>query len=256
VALYVLDWDNLGRSETFTIADATSGASLDSPRRVSSFRNGAYLIWTITGHVTITVTANGAPNAVVAGVFFGGAGSVATPGTATWLSSDVTTQGAWIGKYGSNGYSLANAGQSFPIPATLTVQNALTYTWESNPVQPDAKDLQTDAQGHEIAAAWYSTGSFSFDLNLADGASHQIALYVMDWDTKGRNETIQITDVNNNVLDTRVIPDASGDATHTNTSSANFANGAYIIWTMKGHVTIKVTANAAPNAVVSGLFID
>ena len=102
-----------------------------------------------------------------------------------------------MGKYGSSGYSLANAGKNFLIPATLAVQgSASPWTWESNPNPSDPKDLETDNLGHQIAAAWYSSSSFSFDLNLTDGASHHIALYVMDWDKTGRAETVQISDSN------------------------------------------------------------
>jgi len=254
VALYALDWDNLGRSESVKIQDSTSGTTLDT-ESVSNFANGVYLIWTITGHVTITVTPTAGPNAVISGIFWGGASATVIPATAAWVNSDVSTQGAWMGKYGSNGFSLAGAGQNFLIPATFTVQGSPSpYTWESNPNPPDPKDLETDNQGHQIAAAWYSSGSnsFSFDLNLTDGNTHQISLYAMDWDNRGRVETIQVSDADSGtVLDTRIISGSS-----TNTSATNFANGSYLIWNVKGHVIIKITSNVGPNAVISGVFID
>ena len=41
-----------------------------------------------------------------------------------------------------------------------------------------------------IAACWYSPGpvgsSFSVDVNLTDGAAHQVALYLLDWDNTTR----------------------------------------------------------------------
>ncbi len=55
-----------------------------------------------------------------------------------------------MGKYGSSGYALANAGQNFLIPATFTVQDPLTpWTWASNPNPPDP-DLETD--NHMVSA--------------------------------------------------------------------------------------------------------
>jgi hypothetical protein len=73
VALYALDWDNYagGRAEMIQIVDANSNIVLDT-RSVSSFTNGIYLIWTISGHVHINVTNTGSAlgNAVVSGVFF------------------------------------------------------------------------------------------------------------------------------------------------------------------------------------------
>jgi Concanavalin A-like lectin/glucanases superfamily/Domain of unknown function (DUF2341) len=69
IALYCLDWDG-GRAETIDILDATSNVVLDT-RTVTSFENGQYLVWTLSGHVTIRFTNNGPYNAVMSGLFFG-----------------------------------------------------------------------------------------------------------------------------------------------------------------------------------------
>ncbi|MGH9772499.1 MAG: hypothetical protein ACRD4Q_12510, partial [Candidatus Acidiferrales bacterium] len=184
VALYAVDWDNRGRSETIEVFDANSNAPLDA-ENISNFSNGQYLVWNVTGHVKITITSNSGPNAVVSGVFFGSGGVSVTPASATavWDGSDVGTQGNWMNLYGSGGYSLANAGQSFSIPVTFAVQKQSNWTWASSRADPRA--LQTDSQGDRIAAAWYSSKTFSFDINLTDGQAHQVALYVVDWDNKG-----------------------------------------------------------------------
>jgi hypothetical protein len=39
-------------------------------RNISSFSNGLYLIWNISGHVTIKVTRNSGLNSVISGIFF------------------------------------------------------------------------------------------------------------------------------------------------------------------------------------------
>jgi IPT/TIG domain/Glucodextranase, domain B len=70
-AIYALDWDNQGRSETIQITSAATGALLDT-RTISGFANGIYLIWNISGNITITVSQVSGPNAVISGVFFGG----------------------------------------------------------------------------------------------------------------------------------------------------------------------------------------
>jgi hypothetical protein len=255
VALYALDWDNRGRAETVTIQNATSGATLDT-ESISSFTNGTYLIWTITGHVTVTVAGTAGPNAVISGVFFGGAGVPVPAATAAWIGADTTTQGAWIGKYGSQGYSLAHGAQNFLIPATLTVEHSPPpWLWANNPIPPDPRDLETDTQGHQIAAAWYSSGSctFSLDLNLTDGQLHQVAIYVLDWDNIARAETVEISDANlGNTLDIHKIP-----STGTSTNSANFVAGTYLVWNVSGHVRIDVTSNGySANAVAGGVFFD
>ena len=79
----LFDWDNQGRSEKIKIQDASSGATLDT-QSVSNFANGVYLIWTITGHVTITVTPTAGPNAVISGIFWGGT-SVPVASSASYL---------------------------------------------------------------------------------------------------------------------------------------------------------------------------
>ena len=58
-----------------------------------------------------------------------------------------------------------------------------------------------------------------------------MALYLLDWDSAGRVETVEVRDaVTNAVLDTRT---ASG-----------FAGGQYVTWTVGGHVIFRVTRTA------------
>jgi len=68
---------------------------------------------------------------------------------------------------------------------------------------------------------------------LTDTNTHQVALYVLDWDRQGRAETITVTNYSSgSVLDTRSIPNTnSSSLTYTNTTSTNFGNGTYLIGT-------------------------
>jgi len=68
VAVYGLDWDNLGRSETIEIVDTASGVVLDR-QDVSAFGGGQYWVWRVTGNVTIRCRRTGGANAVISGVF-------------------------------------------------------------------------------------------------------------------------------------------------------------------------------------------
>jgi hypothetical protein len=70
VALYQLDWDNGGRGERIDILDADTGALLDS-HTTSSFADGQYLVWNLSGHLTVRVTNLFGDNAVAGGLFFG-----------------------------------------------------------------------------------------------------------------------------------------------------------------------------------------
>jgi hypothetical protein len=70
LALYLVDWDRLGRVENVTVLDAATGAVLDT-HSISAFANGEYLVWQIHGHVVVRVTnERGSLNAVASGLFF------------------------------------------------------------------------------------------------------------------------------------------------------------------------------------------
>ena len=70
-----MDWDGYGggRDERIDLRSVTSGALLDS-RTLTNFGGGEYLVWNVTGSVTIVVTnLNPNSNATLDGVFLGGA---------------------------------------------------------------------------------------------------------------------------------------------------------------------------------------
>jgi YD repeat-containing protein len=161
--------------------------------------------------------------------------------TASFLGLDTATQGTWHGSYGADGHSIVNDSQTVPSYASFTVQNQTNYTWASSTT--DIRALQTGSGSGRIASTWFSGSTFNFDLNLTDGNSHQFALYALDWDNGGRAETIQVLNASTlAVLDSRSI--------------SSFRNGQYVVWNISGHVKIKVTVTAGPNAVISGAFWD
>ena len=253
VALYALDWDNRGRSETVQIIDASAAqlGVLDK-ETITNFTNGVYLVWNISGHVTITVTSNNPPNAVISGVFFGtaassngsgggsGGGTPSPTATATFTDPNTTTQGNWIGAYGSDGYAITPAFQSLPAYASAVLPS-LSWTWATSTSDPRA--LQTPGGTGRTASTWYGAPNCTMSVNLTDGQPHMLALYLLDWDNKGRAETVQ-------VLDT-----ASGIQLDSETVSA-FSTGIYLVWKVSGSVQIVITSTAGPNAVVSGMFFD
>jgi hypothetical protein len=114
VALYALDYDRAGRSETVQIVDSSTGNILNS-QVLSNFSNGVYLIWDISGQVKINVIQSAGPNSVISGIFFGNSGASigsgsgggsgsnstqscpTTTNAVTFNGIDSTTQGAWKG---------------------------------------------------------------------------------------------------------------------------------------------------------------
>lgn len=163
--------------------------------------------------------------------------------TAVFVKMDTTTQGSWSGVYGADGYVLCEGQQSLPDYVAPAPSGKSDYTWAFSTT--DARGLQLPPPATaRIAACWYSPMSFSVDLNFTDGNTHELAVYLLDWDgyQGGRNETVTILDgVTGAVLDTRFAID--------------FEAGEYLVWTVSGHVVLQVVnVNTQANAVISGLF--
>ena len=117
-------------------------------------------------------------------------------------------EGSWRNAYGADGYDIAADTSAnnpkLPSYATLGITGASTYTWATSTT--DVRALQNAANTGRIAAAWYSTTSMSFNLNLNDGQSHEVSLYAVDWDNRGRSEEVQVIDATTGtVLDTETI---------------------------------------------------
>ena len=202
---------------------------------------------TITGAGTCTITASQAGNSNyfaapnVPQTFnittSGGGGGTAV----TFLRSDSTTQGNWRGVYGSQGYNIVNEGASLPVYAQVSVGGALTYTWVNS--TSDVRALQRPSASDRIASCWYADVNFTYDVNFTDGLSHQLALYALDWDFRSRVELIEVLDaVSGTVLDSRTI--------------SGFSGGQYLLWTVRGHVIVRVTSISGYETVTSGLFFD
>ena len=243
VALYLVDWDNwFGRTQRVDIVDANNTV-LDT-RTVTSFTGGQYLVWNLSGHVTIRMmNTNSRSNAVASGIFFGSSGAPVgnSPATASFLKTDTTTLGTWKGVYGADGSSLVGDATSYPPYVTATASGYSLYTWAASTTDPRSLQKSTST-ADRIAACWYSSGSFKIDLSFSDSATHQVALYLVDWDNWfGRTQRVDIVDANNTVLDTRTV--------------TNFIGGQYLVWNLSGHVTIRLTnTNSRSNAVISGIF--
>jgi hypothetical protein len=212
---------------------------------VSNFVNGEYLSWTISGNVLITFTRTAGANAVVSGLFFDPSGSPPPPtATASFVGSDMSTKGNWIGVYGTQGYDVVGSGVSNPTYATITPSGQSLYTWTPAPASSATQALEVPPTGaSRIASVWYSATSFTVDVNVATGHSYDLELYFLDYDARGRAETVTLSDANTSVvLNTQTV--------------SNFVNGEYLSWTISGNVLITFTRTAGANAVVSGLFFD
>jgi hypothetical protein len=245
VALYALDWDNLGggRAQQVEILDS-NGAVLDT-QNLSNYQTGQYLVWMLSGSLTIRITnTKGPAHAVVTGLFFGGPVAAAPSATAAFLGKDTATQGNWKSAYGSEGGIVMGDTAVLPAYATVTPVGHTTGVW--NPGTADRRALLKRASATDrVAGFWTSFSNFSVALNFTDNRTHRVALYALDWDNYGggRTQTIEVLDTDGNVLDTRAL--------------TGFQAGQYFIWNLSGSVTLRVTnTNAKANAVIGGIFFQ
>jgi hypothetical protein len=197
-----------------------------------------------TYHVTARATDNGASSATSAIIDFSVNNPAPPPAggaTAAFVRLDSTTQGNWRGALGRDGYLLANEGSRVPAYAQVAIANQQSWTWDSSTTSLPA--LQKSSGTDRIAACWFTASVFSIDVNLSDGAVHQVAVYGLDWDYVGRGEKVDIVDVATGaVLDTRQL--------------SGFMTGQYLVWRLSGHVSIRITRTASNSAALSGIFFD
>jgi len=169
--------------------------------------------------------------------------SVSPPGGSSVLFNgfNTSTQGNWIGVFGSAGYQVINDTTNLPAWATVTPSGPSAFTWAPSSTQPQA--LRKASGTDRIAACFYNGGFFDVSLGLGDGNAHQVALYFLDWDSTVRQQRVDVLDAATGaVLDTRTI--------------SGFNGGVYLVWTISGNVKFRVTRLAGANAVLSGIFIN
>jgi hypothetical protein len=167
--------------------------------------------------------------------------TTAAAATATFVGTDASTQGSWIGKYGGDGMVLAGGAASLPSYAQVALSGQHTAVWSS--ATTDVRGLQQPLSSSRLAATWFSATSFAVDLNLTDGQAHQVSAYLLDWDGGGiRSEQVQVVDaVTGAVINSQVV--------------SSFQGGTYLTWNLSGHVRLVFTnLSAGSNAVLSGLF--
>jgi hypothetical protein len=114
---------------------------------------------------------------------------------------------------------------------------AAQYTWAGSTADPRGLSLPA---GGRLAATWYAD-TFALDVNLTDGQTHRVGVYLLDWDAQGRSARVDVVDA------------ATGAVLDSRTASA-FQGGTYLSWDLGGHVRLVVTNTGGANAVVSGLF--
>jgi uncharacterized repeat protein (TIGR01451 family) len=193
--------------------------------------------------VTVTTTTNntGSPTSAAVNNTITPAATTGTA-TASFVKLDTTTSGAWQGVYGQDGYNVIDGASNYPAYAQVTPSGQSNYIWAASTSDPRALTLPG---GGAVGGVWYSSSTFTVDVNLTDGKTHGLELYLLDWDRQGRMDGIQILDANTG-------------AVLASQSASNFTNGEYLVFNVSGHVKLQFTDTSPGNlnTVLSGLFFD
>jgi len=168
--------------------------------------------------------------------------------SATFVRIDAKTSGNWKGVYGSEGYLIggdASHGTSATKQPTYGKAEVKTWTFPWSNDTDDGRALQKEGGGNRVAGQWGSNDpTYDIDVNFSDTATHQVAIYGLDWDRQGRLAAIEVVDA------------ASGKLLDSHEISA-YAGGKYLIWNIRGHVILRVRKFGDwTNSAMSGLFFD
>lgn len=157
-------------------------------------------------------------------------------------SIDTTTQGAWHGIYGNDGYIITNDAMSLPSYVVVNLGSPAVYTWQTN---CGLKCLQNHNNTGTIASTMYGNmAPFSIDVEFTDGKNHQVELYYMDFDNNAR------------VASLRVLDAVTGSVLLDSLQVDDFKNGKYVVLNLKGHVKLEFTgvSGGTPNIINAILF--
>jgi hypothetical protein len=177
------------------------------------------------------------------------------------VQQDASTSGNWGGKYGRDGFVLCNYEDLNGKPADRRrlpeYVSAVAYSLNANTIwQVGTKgDLRVLAPSPgngfpRNASCIYTQDpqaclqTMKVDINLARPHAYQIALYVVDWDRKGRRESIEMFDraTLERIAPVQVVSD--------------FVNGKYLIFRYDKSVRFRIDQIRGDNATLSGIFFD
>lgn len=158
---------------------------------------------------------------------------------ACFQTFDTATEGNWKSTYGQYGYTVI--GDSSGGSGTVNPSGDRTGIWASSSTDPRA--LERAPGSGRIAAMWHQPNNVLVDVGFPDNTIHEVAVYFLDWNLKGRSETVEILDSTTGaVLDTRTV--------------SNFTKGTYVVWDVSGNFKVQIKRVSGNNAVVSGVFFS
>ena len=132
------------------------------------------------GSVLITVNRVAGANAVLSGVFLGGAGTPPSPPPPPPPPYETAPQGSWVGTVGVNGYDLAawnGAAGDLAVmpPATITLEQGVRATWAGSTT--DVRALQAPTGSERRATTLADTAQVRLRLSFSAPYAGTLHLY-------------------------------------------------------------------------------
>jgi hypothetical protein len=133
-----------------------------------------------------------------------------------------------------------------PVAYSLNTTNSLQKKDNVFAAQSTESRALQLPKSNERAIAFYettTTTSFASDVEIPDGVTRQVALYMSDVDHMSRRiMKVDMIDETGKVIDTREIK--------------NFSDGSYLVYAVKGKVRFKITSQNWTTALLNAVFID
>ncbi|MGH3658382.1 MAG: fibronectin type III domain-containing protein, partial [Micromonosporaceae bacterium] len=177
-------------------------------------------------------------------------GAAVAPAGAVPSGPEEAPQGGWVGVYGADGYYLpAFEGASLAGDVDGLTAQGVTFgstgltRYRFAALTSDARALESPDQSVRRAAALYTNTTGSATLTFDAAYVGVLHLYVVDWNTTARRQTIDVDD----------------GAVQSIELTSSYNAGAWVHFPIDAAVdetvTITLTNTGASNAVLSGLFL-
>ncbi|KZM33815.1 ThuA domain-containing protein [Oerskovia enterophila] len=154
---------------------------------------------------------------------------------------DTSTQGDWIGKYGTAGYAIPQIGTQLPQGVTVApVTGTQAWTWEQSTTKRSALQVPPDGAARR-ASTWFGAGA-AVDVTVPEGSAYDLSVYVNSHDT-ARTQDVQVLRADGSVL-------------YPAFSVADNAAGVWLTYRIESSVRVKADKATGPNAVIGGIFLD
>ena len=152
-------------------------------------------------------------------------------------------QGNWVGTKGTAGYDLAGFNGSSDLinmpGVTVTLAKGSRLTWASPTT--DTRALENPDGSSRSATAYSDPSEVQVQLHFSNAYQGNLHLYAVDWDSKGRRETI------------------TADGQTAKLTLGNFSQGEWVSVPINvaagATVPINVTRTAGTSAVLSGIML-